>query len=171
MRDGGLQGSAWSRPFCGQRPQSGPEDYAKAALAAPAPRLTTAGLRNQAAVLAFHQTEGRLPMTGGKTARERALGVWLMRRRQEAAAGTSPPPTVTGCPPSPAGTPPPPARPTTRRAGTSGSRTFRRSGPSAGTGRGMPRPMTHRSARWVCGCTASGRTNAPAGCHRRRRSS
>lgn len=60
----------------------------KAALAAPAPRLTSPGLRNLAAILAFHQTEGRLPMTGGKTARERALGAWLTRRRQEAAAGS-----------------------------------------------------------------------------------
>lgn len=50
-------------------------------------RRTAAGERNLRDVLAFHQDEGRLPTTGGKTARERALGVWLHRRRQEAARG------------------------------------------------------------------------------------
>lgn len=39
-------------------------------------------------VIAFHETESRLPVPHGKTARERALGSWLSRRRQEAAQGT-----------------------------------------------------------------------------------
>ncbi|WP_456506504.1 helicase associated domain-containing protein [Arthrobacter sp. UYCu723] len=53
-----------------------------------APRNNRAGLRNLHDVLAFHQTQGQLPTTGGNTARERALGVWLHHRRQDAAAGT-----------------------------------------------------------------------------------
>lgn len=63
-------------------------DEHQAALAAPAPRITQAGLRNLADILTFHQTEGRLPTTGGKTPKERALGAWLLHRRQESAAGT-----------------------------------------------------------------------------------
>ncbi|MBE4719545.1 helicase associated domain-containing protein [Pseudarthrobacter sp. AB1] len=51
-------------------------------------RRTAAGAQNLADVVAFHQVEGRQPTTGGRTARERALGVWLHRRRQEAADGT-----------------------------------------------------------------------------------
>jgi hypothetical protein len=51
-------------------------------------RRTWAGARNLRDVLAFHEAEGRLPVTSGRTARKRALGVWLHRRRQEAAAGT-----------------------------------------------------------------------------------
>ncbi|MEQ4519298.1 helicase associated domain-containing protein [Pseudarthrobacter sp. B907] len=51
-------------------------------------RITSAGLRNLNATIAFYQAEGRLPTTGGKTARERALGSWLHTRRQNAAAGT-----------------------------------------------------------------------------------
>lgn len=38
-------------------------------------------------VLAFHKIHNRLPRTGEKDPRGRALGVWLHRRRQEAAAG------------------------------------------------------------------------------------
>lgn len=44
-------------------------------------RTTAAGKRNLQDFLAFHEAERRLPITGGKTARERALGVWLHRRR------------------------------------------------------------------------------------------
>lgn len=60
----------------------------QAAHVAPAKRTPKSGLRNLADVIAFHQSEGRLPGTGGTTPREKALGVWLHRRRQEAAAGT-----------------------------------------------------------------------------------
>lgn len=60
----------------------------QAALVTPARRTPKPGLRNLTDVIAFYQAEGRLPTTGGRTARERALGVWLLRRRQEAAAGT-----------------------------------------------------------------------------------
>ncbi|WP_309233379.1 Helicase associated domain protein [Pseudarthrobacter sp. AB1] len=48
----------------------------------------TAGLRNLNDVVAFFTAEGRLPTTGGNTARERALGAWLYRQRQLSAAGT-----------------------------------------------------------------------------------
>lgn len=50
-------------------------------------RATSAGLQNLNDTIAFYDEEGRLPTTGGKTARERSLGVWLHRRRQDAAAG------------------------------------------------------------------------------------
>jgi Helicase associated domain len=51
-------------------------------------RETSAAQRNLDDVITFHRAEGRLPTTGGKTPRERALGVWLHRRRQDAAADT-----------------------------------------------------------------------------------
>ena len=60
----------------------------QAALVTPAKRLPKPGQRNLADVIAFHQAEGRLPVTHGKSPRERALGVWLHRRRQESVAGT-----------------------------------------------------------------------------------
>jgi hypothetical protein len=47
----------------------------------------SAGLRNLNDVGAFFTAEGRLPTTGGKTARERALGAWLHRQRQLSATG------------------------------------------------------------------------------------
>ena len=56
--------------------------------AVPVPaRITTAGRQNLDDILALFRAEGRLPTTGGAAARERALGVWLHRRRQEAADG------------------------------------------------------------------------------------
>lgn len=48
-------------------------------------RITAAGRQNLEDVLVMHRAEGRLPTTKGASARERALGVWLHRRRQEAA--------------------------------------------------------------------------------------
>lgn len=51
-------------------------------------RNSPAGQQNLNDTIAFYTTEGRLPTTGGRTLRERALGVWLHRRRQETAAGT-----------------------------------------------------------------------------------
>jgi hypothetical protein len=62
-------------------------DEHKAAVGA-VTRNSAAGQRNLTDVVAFYEAEGRLPTTGGKTARERALGVWLHRRRNDAAAGT-----------------------------------------------------------------------------------
>lgn len=51
------------------------------------PRITSAGRQNLADILDLYNAEGRLPTTAGSSARERALGVWLHRRRQEAAQG------------------------------------------------------------------------------------
>lgn len=50
-------------------------------------RITAAGRQNLDDVLALYTAEGRLPTTRGASARERALGIWLHRRRQEAARG------------------------------------------------------------------------------------
>lgn len=63
-------------------------DEHKAALVAPAPRTSEAGLRNLVAVLAFYEAQGRLPVGHGKTARERALGSWLANRRRQSGEGT-----------------------------------------------------------------------------------
>ncbi|MFF1252635.1 helicase associated domain-containing protein [Pseudarthrobacter sp. NPDC058329] len=70
------------------RAEPGIRDEHKAALPPLARRTPKAGLRNLADVIAFHESEGRLPVTHGKTARERALGTWLVHRRREAAQGT-----------------------------------------------------------------------------------
>jgi hypothetical protein len=51
------------------------------------PRITSAGRQNLEDILDLYDAEGRLPTTSGSSARERALGVWLHRRRQEAAQG------------------------------------------------------------------------------------
>ena len=70
------------------RAEPGIRDEHKAALAPTPPRTPEAGLRNLADVIAFHGTEGRLPVTHGKSAKERALGSWLAHRRRQAAEGT-----------------------------------------------------------------------------------
>ncbi len=53
-----------------------------------ASRETSRGLQNMADTIAFHENEGRLPRAGGNTARERALGSWLLYCRNAATAGT-----------------------------------------------------------------------------------
>jgi hypothetical protein len=70
------------------RSEPGIRDEHKAAFSFAVRRTPEAGLRNLAEVIAFHESEGRLPVTHGKSARERALGAWLLRRRREAAQGT-----------------------------------------------------------------------------------
>jgi hypothetical protein len=70
------------------RAEPGIREEHKAALAPAPPRTPEAGLRNLADVIAFHETEGRPPVTHGKSARERALGAWLAHRRRQAAEGT-----------------------------------------------------------------------------------
>ncbi|MDQ0923372.1 hypothetical protein QF038_001880 [Pseudarthrobacter sp. W1I19] len=59
----------------------------QAALPAALPRLTAAGQRNLEDVIAFYNTGGRLPIFS-HSAREKALAVWLHRRRKDAAQGT-----------------------------------------------------------------------------------
>lgn len=70
------------------RAEPGIRDEHKAALPPPARRTPEAGMRNLADVIAFHESEGRLPVTHGKSAKERALGAWLVHRRREAAQET-----------------------------------------------------------------------------------
>lgn len=70
------------------RAEPGIRDEHKSALPLPAPRMPEAGLRNLAGVIAFHESEGRLPATHGNSAKERALSAWLVRRRRDAAQGT-----------------------------------------------------------------------------------
>lgn len=65
----------------------GLRDAHKAALG-PVTRRTSSGMRNLNDIVAFFTAEERLPTTGGRTARERALGTWLHRQRQLSAAGT-----------------------------------------------------------------------------------
>jgi hypothetical protein len=50
-------------------------------------RVTVDGLANMADLVALHEREGRLPSTKSKDPRERALAVWLLRRRQDFDAG------------------------------------------------------------------------------------
>jgi len=58
----------------------------KAALPKASQRVTEAGRRNLADILAFYETEGRLPVTG-RSRRESTLAGWLTRRREQAAVG------------------------------------------------------------------------------------
>lgn len=70
------------------RAEPGIRDEHKAALPPPAPRTPEAGLRNLTDVIAFYESEGRLPVAHGKSAKERALGAWLVHRRRDAVQGT-----------------------------------------------------------------------------------
>ncbi|MDT0168891.1 helicase associated domain-containing protein [Pseudarthrobacter sp. BRE9] len=69
------------------RQDSGLPQEHQAALPASPPRVTDAGRRNLAAVLAFYEAEGRLPVNG-RSSEESALAGWLARRRKEAAEGS-----------------------------------------------------------------------------------
>lgn len=62
------------------------QDEHRAALV-PVVRVLAPSMRNLQDILAFYAAEDRLPGTHGRTRRERALGVWLLRRRREAADG------------------------------------------------------------------------------------
>lgn len=61
-------------------------DEHRAAAGAPV-QPSGAGLRNMENIVALYKTEGRLPSFKGKTPGERALAVWLQRRRQDANRG------------------------------------------------------------------------------------
>lgn len=70
------------------RAEPGIRDEHRSMLIPAAKRITETGLRNLADVLAFHQAERRLPVSHGKSARERALAAWLAHRRREGRQGT-----------------------------------------------------------------------------------
>lgn len=46
-------------------------------------RVTAAGLQNLNDTIALYKAEGRLPSTESPSERERALAVWILRRRQD----------------------------------------------------------------------------------------
>jgi hypothetical protein len=117
---------------------------------AKAQRTPEVGLRNLADVIAFHESEGRLPVTHGKTARERALGAWLVHRRREAAQGTLSPiyrEALTAIP---------------GWDETSTRKPDKTSGQLAATGRGTRKRTTPTNAHSGYGCMDSGSTTAPA---------
>jgi hypothetical protein len=66
---------------------SGLRDQHRAAVSSPR-RVTKAGLANLVDVIALHHRESRLPSSKADDPRERALAVWLLRRRKDADAGT-----------------------------------------------------------------------------------
>ena len=61
-------------------------DEHQAAAGAPS-QTSRAGLRNMEDLIALYKTEGRLPSFKGKSPAERALAVWLQRRRHDANRG------------------------------------------------------------------------------------
>jgi hypothetical protein len=60
------------------------------AAAGPIQRIPGSGVRNMNDVIALYVAEGRFPSTHAASARERALAIWLYRRREEAQKGTLP---------------------------------------------------------------------------------
>jgi hypothetical protein len=134
-------------------------DEHKAALSPAAPRKSAAGLRNLADVLAFHEAQSRLPVSHGRTKRERALGTWLASPPR----GPSPPSTGMRWRSSRVGTLPLPVKRRTLNAGSSGSKSCSESGPPTGNGPGTKRPTTRTNAPWGSGCTNKGSTTALAG--------
>nr|WP_246224138.1 hypothetical protein [Pseudarthrobacter psychrotolerans] len=93
------------------------DDHRSATRTAPATRITADGLRNLDDTLALHRAEGRLPSSSSPSARERALAMWLVRRRQDHDRGSLSPPTGKACRKSPAGNNEP-AKTTTKNVGT-----------------------------------------------------
>lgn len=61
-------------------------DEHRAAAGAPV-QSSAAGLRNMEDLIALYKTEGRLPSFRGTAPGERALAVWLQRRRQDSTRG------------------------------------------------------------------------------------
>ncbi|WP_251046472.1 helicase associated domain-containing protein [Arthrobacter sp. ISL-85] len=62
------------------------EQHAQATPATP-PRVDNRSLENLEDILALYRTEGRLPSSRAKSARERTLSSWLGRKRQESETG------------------------------------------------------------------------------------
>lgn len=64
------------------------DEHHKACHHAPVTRVTPEGLQNLNDTVALYTSEGRLPSTKSPSARERALAMWLTRRRQDHDQGT-----------------------------------------------------------------------------------
>jgi hypothetical protein len=64
------------------------DDHRNASRTPPVTRITAAGLQNLNDTLAMYRAEGRVPSSESSAARERALAVWVTRRRQDHDQGT-----------------------------------------------------------------------------------
>ncbi len=64
------------------------DDHRNAARTPPVTRITGAGLQNLNDTIALYRAEDRLPSSSSPSARERALAMWLVRRRQDHDRGT-----------------------------------------------------------------------------------
>jgi hypothetical protein len=64
------------------------DDHRNAARPTPSTRVTAAGLQNLHDTIALYRAEDRLPSTKSPSARERALAMWLTRRRHDHDHGT-----------------------------------------------------------------------------------
>ncbi|MCO4252190.1 helicase associated domain-containing protein [Pseudarthrobacter raffinosi] len=64
------------------------DDHRNAPRTPPVTRITADGLRNLDDTVALYRAENRLPSSSSPSARERALAIWLVRRRQDHDRGT-----------------------------------------------------------------------------------
>jgi hypothetical protein len=64
------------------------DDHRNATHPPPVTRITGDGLRNLNNTIALYRREDRLPSSSSSSARERALAMWLTRRRQDHDQGT-----------------------------------------------------------------------------------
>lgn len=76
--------TTWPSP----RRRTRPLGTSNAASTAPVTRVTAEGLRNLNDTIALYRAEGRLPSSHSSSKRERALAIWLVRRRQDHDQGT-----------------------------------------------------------------------------------
>lgn len=72
------------------------DDHRNANRPAPVTRITAEGLRNLQDTIALYKAEDRLPSSSSPSARERALAIWLVRRRQDHDRGSLSPTYVGG---------------------------------------------------------------------------
>jgi hypothetical protein len=64
------------------------DDHRNVSRPAPVTRITAEGLQNLNDTIALYRAENRLPSSSSPSARERALAIWLVRRRQDHDRGT-----------------------------------------------------------------------------------
>lgn len=135
----------------------------QAALPAALPRLTLAGRRNLEDIIAFYKTKGRLPIFI-RPAREKALAVWLHRRRKEAAQGTLSPAYADALDVIPDW-----RKPSTKQADDEARWTQRLTEVTEyrAAGNDWPRhnkkPTPSQNECLACGCTSNASTTVPAG--------